>query len=57
MTEINITPKRFAILIKEEIPNLPIKNAIALNDAMGLSHIKSVKILKKSFEPLQEVLE
>ena len=48
-TEINITPNKLAILIKEAIPNFPIKNAIALKLAIGLSHIKTVKILKKKF--------
>ena len=49
ITEINMTPNKLAILMSEEIPNLPIKNAIALNEAIGLSHINSVKILKKKF--------
>ena len=47
-TEINITPSKLAIPIKEAIPNLPIKNAIALKLATGLNHIKIVKILKKN---------
>ena len=48
-TEINITPNKLAILIKDTIPNLPIKNDIALKLAIGLNHIKTVKILKKKF--------
>ena len=48
-TEINMTPNKFAIPMSDAIPNLPIKNAIALNEAIGLVHIINVKILKKKF--------